>query len=481
MYFFDICIVITIVLLHLLLIHSISGKKKTSPIFIIIGIGATLGLFAISDDSLHHWDEKYHALVAKNLISDPTVPRLYREELVHLDSYSWLNCGVWLHKPPFTLYLISGSLSLFGVTEVAVRIPSYILFLCCIYLVFCTGKIAYSRTVGLFAAYLYAISGAVIEFMSGRVGTDHVDSIFQALMLCAVYLILRYYKNRNYLLAILLGLISGLAFLTKWAPAGMILLLLLLTQIYRYKRLVIGDVVVYSLASMVIATPVFYYFAHYFPMEFGFEQRYNLLHIYSVVEGHANGILYYVHKIRMTVNEIVYIPIIFLIYKVFRGKGSFYDITFLFYLLFPLILFSFFKTKMAGYLLFTYPIYFVIISDFAINRIGNAYSGMVQKMFIALVFLLAARYSIERLKLFQSNNEGENLKRSLAVLEFPDSTIIFNNKFYVETMFYTDYLSYDFIPSEEALDSLRDSGYTSIILLNQGIPSDMFKHYELHD
>ena len=48
--------------------------------------------------SLHEWDERFHALVAKNLIADPLKPTLYRSPAVAYDYRDWTSNHVWLHQ-----------------------------------------------------------------------------------------------------------------------------------------------------------------------------------------------------------------------------------------------------------------------------------------------------------------------------------------------------------------------------------------------
>ena len=102
------------------------SKFKWALILLITG-GFLLRLFVATDDFLHPWDERYHALVAKNMISSPFVPKLYDNPVLSYDYTNWTGNHIWVHKQPFPLWLMAASMKVFGTNEVAIRIPSLLL------------------------------------------------------------------------------------------------------------------------------------------------------------------------------------------------------------------------------------------------------------------------------------------------------------------------------------------------------------------
>lgn len=92
---------------------------------------------------LHNWDERYHALVAKNLLADWTRPLLRAEPLLAYDYRQWCCNTVWLHKQPLFLWQIAASFWLLGVHELALRLPSAVL-----------GPWSSGRSIGLAASFL---------------------------------------------------------------------------------------------------------------------------------------------------------------------------------------------------------------------------------------------------------------------------------------------------------------------------------------
>ncbi|HQW96480.1 MAG TPA: hypothetical protein PLU58_11790 [Saprospiraceae bacterium] len=58
-------------------------KKYHLALFCILTTGLVVRIFSSLDPMVHTWDERYHALVAKNMIDRPLEPRLYKESVSH--------------------------------------------------------------------------------------------------------------------------------------------------------------------------------------------------------------------------------------------------------------------------------------------------------------------------------------------------------------------------------------------------------------
>lgn len=105
-------------------------------LFFLLVIGFLLRLYTANDKYLHNWDERYHALVAKNMMTEPFAPKLYKNPVLDYDYRYWSSNHIWLHKQPFPLWCITLSFKLFGVNELALRLPSIFLTTLGIYLTF---------------------------------------------------------------------------------------------------------------------------------------------------------------------------------------------------------------------------------------------------------------------------------------------------------------------------------------------------------
>lgn len=161
------------------------------PLHFLCALAFLLRLFVAADPGLHPWDERYHALVAKNLLADPTKPVLYPETPLPYDYRHWSRNHVWLHKQPVTLYCIAASVWLFGNTPWAVRLPSVLLGALLVFVVYRVGRLLFSHRVGLVAAWFCAINGLLIELAGGRTATDHPDVFFVTLIALGAWCALR--------------------------------------------------------------------------------------------------------------------------------------------------------------------------------------------------------------------------------------------------------------------------------------------------
>ena len=80
-----------------------NNQLNLALILTILG-GLILRIYSASDLFLHSWDERYHALVAKNLLQHPLLPTLYlaaasrqRRQDQSLGSVQYLRRGwLWL-------------------------------------------------------------------------------------------------------------------------------------------------------------------------------------------------------------------------------------------------------------------------------------------------------------------------------------------------------------------------------------------------
>ncbi len=123
------------------------------------------------DNFLHEWDERYHALVAKNLLQHPLKPTLYDNPVEPYDHKNWVANYIWLSKPPLPLWFMAASISTFGTHEFAVRLPAIIFSLLSVILTYKIGSILFSQKIGLLAALLHGIHGLLTDLASGRLSS----------------------------------------------------------------------------------------------------------------------------------------------------------------------------------------------------------------------------------------------------------------------------------------------------------------------
>lgn len=179
----DVCTCVSL----LTAVTAILRKKEAISIIFLIIAGLCLRVHICLDPYLHLWDERFHALVAKHLINHPLLPTLFEQESLHLPVYYWSQTTVWLHKPPLALWFMALSLKVFGINEVAVRLPS------------------------------------IIFSTASRIPTDHIDvAFFFFIELAMVFAVLQRSTDRSEYI-IPLAISMSAAIYTKWLPALIVL------------------------------------------------------------------------------------------------------------------------------------------------------------------------------------------------------------------------------------------------------------------
>ncbi|MFZ1705383.1 MAG: glycosyltransferase family 39 protein [Saprospiraceae bacterium] len=464
---------------YLAFIHYKRSNPNLSLLFVLLA-GLILRIYVSCDFYLHEWDERYHALVAKNILENPFKPMLYIQPLLDYDYRSWSDNHVWVHKQPVPLYTMALSLLLFGVNEIALRIPSIILSTLGIWTTFKIGKLLYSEKIGFIAAFLYSINGLIIEQTAGRVATDHIDIFFCSFIGFAVYFLLTFSKNKNHWYFFGGIIFTSLAILSKWLPALIVLPIWIWSAQKSFKT---KEIFTYSLWLIfivsIIVTPWQMYILHQFPLEAVWEFEYNRKHIFEVLGPHGHPFYYHFDKMRIIFGELIYIPFLWMIYITWQNFKSTSNVIILTWILIPYIFFSIVQTKMYGYILFTAPAIFILTAVFFdyLKTVKFKYAILTNTIAILLI-LLPIRYSYERIKPFSNVVRTHEWIKKIQHIEIENNErkmVIFNFKHAIEAMFYTDMIVYEKIPDKTTLIEIINKGYKVYIDNWQHIPEDLQK------
>lgn len=467
----------------ILIFYFPKNKESNAGIILIIISGLLLRIMVSLDPCLHDWDEKFHALVSKNLLHEFFKPMLYNETPLPYYFQNWTANHVWLHKQPLPLWLISLSLRFFGNVAIAVRIPSILLSTFTIYLTYKIGCLLFTKREALWASSFVSINGFIIEFCGGRIATDHVDTIFFFFILLGIYSTL-YFKDQDqkptiklFSSVVLIGLITGCAILCKWLTGFIILPLCIYVNLN--KPLFFQKISVCILTACLVFVPWQIYAAMKFPNEFWYEMHLNSLHFNSIIEGHGHSWFFYLNQARINWNELIYLPLGWLLYEVIWKRTKNQSIIFLFlWIAIPYVIFSIAKTKMPGYTLFTAPAFFLIASYFIFN-ILEVFNKNMRTVVLVLFTLLCLRYCIERVKPFQNNVDCpasakliDNIDQFLKV-NFPGKrVVIYSNDLNIDIMFFTGYLSYPHLPDIDEIKKFQADDYI-VLIVGENIPKDI--------
>lgn len=446
----------------------------------IILLGLIVRCYTASDNFLHEWDEKYHALVAKNLIAEPLQPALYRNPVLPYHPDNWVENHIWLEKGPVPLFLMAASLKVFGINEYALRLPSLLLSLLAVYLTYLIGKRLFNERIALLAAFFHSINGLIIEVAAGRVSSDHVETVYIVLFELILFFIIknlvndgrgrRYSAPTLYLYPFLIGTFAGLAFLTKWTPVLMIFPVWLIMEFVtgsKSKKQIFIQFGIAILIFLLITVPALLYIRQEFPAEARHVLLKFILAFNQPVESHQGPLYYYFLNITMVYGELIWLPLIIGIIHSIMKKDWRLILLALWWII-PFIFFSLAATKRHTYLLIAAPAIIIILS-YSIVYISESFYSKRKVLSItatALLVLLPVRYCIERVKPFKHDFIEPSWVSELKSFngKYPKNTVIFNCEHAIEGMFYTDYIFYTRYPINSEKEELERKGYTVIVM-----------------
>jgi 4-amino-4-deoxy-L-arabinose transferase-like glycosyltransferase len=447
-------------------------------ILLLVICGLLLRIYTSADFFLHAWDERYHALVAKNLIRHPLIPTLYDNPVLTYDYKSWVANHIWVHKQPLPLWGMAASMWLFGVNEIALRLPSILLSTIGIYLMYIIGSYFFNKKTGYLAAFFFSVNGLIIELTAGRVATDHIDIYFLFFVELAVVFSIYFAQKGKMIFNILAGISIGAAILSKWLPALIVLpiWLLLVVDTGKFKpKEILTQFIILIVTSILVFLPWQIYIYHAFPLEARWEAGFNLKHITEALEEQTGPFYYFINKIRINYGELIYLPLLWFLWKTLKNPGDKKRLAISIWFMVPFLFFSYAITKMQAYLLFASPALFIMTAEFWLMLAAYRKNHRLKWAFNLILILLIAlpiRYSIERIKPFDKKDRNPQWVNDLKTLNESKITngILFNYNNPIEAMFYTDITVYQNIPENNILMDLQQKGYHILINDNGNVP-----------
>jgi 4-amino-4-deoxy-L-arabinose transferase-like glycosyltransferase len=448
-------------------------------ILLLMLSGLLLRIYIAADFFLHFWDERYHALVAKNLMHHFFTPTLYNNPILPNSDNNWTTEHIWLHKQPLPLWIMAISMKLFGINEIALRIPSIVLSTLGIGITYQIGKHFFNRKVAFVAAFLFSINGLILELTGGRIATDHVDIFYLFFIILSIYLITIYAENNRIVYNILAGMSLGAAILTKWLPALIILPLWILI-LFDSKSLTLKQMLLQFFFFLFVAVLIFLpwqiYIFHTFPLQASAEAKATFSHLLLVVEKQTGSYFYFIEKIRINYGELIYLPLLWFLWITFKDIKNLKHLAITLWVLIPILFFSFAKTKMQAYILFISPALFLITADFFyMIKENNKLNKWLIRLLLFLLIALPIRYCIERLKPFDKIDRNPAWVTQLLNLKSENikNGVLFNYKAPIEAMFYTDLTVYPDIPDKNIIVDLLQKNYAVIINDDGKLPEDI--------
>ncbi len=434
-----------------------------SALLVLVVSGTLLRLGPSLDPVLHPWDERYHALVAKNLMHDPLRPALYADEALPHDDANWTRAHIWLHKPPFGLWCIALALKALGLHPWAVRVPSLLFSMLAVALCHHLGRLLFNTTTAFWSALLFAINGHLIELASGRTSTDHVDAILTALVLSTCVAAFHMARTGKVAWAMIGGGLLGLSFLTKSLPAllGLAVACTALVSFGTRRKALL--LLVFGATAALVVLPWEWYAYSAFAQHVSLENTQRWAHFTTSVEEHARPWYYYLVQLTIFHGELVPVALL---------SGAVYSIRhkqqlmapLLVWLIAPLVIFSFAASKMPGYMAIASPA-IGLLAGHAVSRWTTTGADipwrMVARTGAALLVLLPLRFSWDRTQPFGQQAAYPALP--VAVAHASRGDVIVGCPDPIDVMFKTSAAAaYGFELDSATLTELRNKGYRVI-------------------
>jgi|JI6StandDraft_1071083.scaffolds.fasta_scaffold17552_2 4-amino-4-deoxy-L-arabinose transferase-like glycosyltransferase len=461
-------------------------KQKQVWVYLLV-FAATFSIrlyFIQQDPYLHDWDERYHALVAKNMVEDPFTPMLRTEPVMPYNYQNWWDNHIWLHKQPVFLWQMALSIKIFGANEFAVRFPSALMCALLALIILRIGYILKKPMAGLAAALLFCFSFFSIEQTTGAIGMDHNDVAMLFYVSASIWALMEYTQSGKKRFLILIGLFSGMAILVKWLTGLLVYAcwgayLFLTNSITSKPKQIIHALLALGITCIVFL-PWQLYIQQQFPQEASYEKAFTRSHINESVEGFDGSFTYYFQSFPL---HYAYGLILFLIiglYTFFKSNISnehkiiIFSAAIIPYMFFSLLV----TTKVLGYVFVIAPI-ILLFCGFAFQRLYDYISSHKNRKLgtIILCILLAGccclnlkywhlqklRYKGKSSYNWESREDkihNTNIYKSLQGDTY-NGYIILNCKAMEDTeaMFYSGRNVYTWYSNEKTVDSLQALGY----------------------
>ncbi len=463
-------------LLAISLLLFTRNKMKWS-LWFLFASGALLFSFAASlDPFLNIWDERFHALVAKNMMNDPFVPMLYTEQLVDLDYEFWASASVWLHKQPLFLWQMALSFKCFGISEFTMRLPGVLMSAILVWPIFRVGKLLINEKVGYLAGFLWVTSFYLYELISGRQMLDQNDVAFVGYISLSIWAWVEYLTSGKKYWLVLIGLFSGAAVLCKWFVGLFVYLcwgVYLLVQRKFAPKLwlpLTGS----FLITLAIAIPWQVYIFSVFPDVATEEWNYNTLHFKEAVEGHGGDAWFHLRQLSFLYGHLVPLVLLpgFVIWyrqtahkKLLLGLiGGILGVELFFFLA---------ATKMPSFtFILVLPVMIAVASfmDYLVQQtVKYIRKPLMSKVliFVGLAIIGVVRLGVEELQEIHTTWKEDNTYTRMLTHNrdvfmeldkvLPENAVLFNVKgrHYVEAMFYTGNTAYTMVPAGADIAELK--------------------------
>lgn len=439
----------------------------------------------LQDPFFHDWDERFHALVARNMLDNPLSPFLIKFPIDGNHVGRW-NCShIWLHKQPLFLWEMALIMKLFGISIWSSRLPSVIMGAIMVPMVFnISSRLTNNKTTSWIAAAIFSFLLFQLEQISGVMGMDHNDVAFGFYILASIWAYSEYTDKNKLAFILLIGIFVGCAVLTKWLSGFLIFSgwatnILLNTKQKERKREIL-NLTIAALVAIAVFLPWQLYILNTFPAEAKIEYALNNRHITEVIENHGGTIFFYLDNFPAYFGEIgwIFVPAGFavLLFQIKKNRiiNKSLGISLLTCFASAYIFFSYVAmTKVIGYFFMVAPIGIILLA-IALVETKRQLAWTFNSKAVAIIFpilvsaILVSAFNPEKLQLNHNPDNSDRINRiqNAQIYKNLKSYIPSNVKIVLNTndyedftaMFYNNNLSvYSGLINKKIIDSLNSN------------------------
>lgn len=460
---------ILLLLFAIVYVKQLSEKIQLTLVFIASICINVWWIFM--DRFLNVWDERFHALVAKNMIHAPLKPMLYTDKLISTAGYDhWVGSHIWLHKQPLFLWQIALSIKLFGANEIAVRIPSAIMASLMVLIIYFIAKQISNHQIAIISAIIVTSQFHIGMLVSGREGMEHNDIAFWFYISASLMALVYYIRIKKTIWWIAIGILAACAILCKWL-VGLIVFAIwffYLAMEYAESKRIHWKSIVHFITSLAICFITFIpwqlYILKHYPTEAAREFSFNTKHLFEVIEDHGGLWDYHIQNLANIVGVIgtFFIGLgVYHLYKKTNNKKLL--IALLCGVIIVFLFFSMAMTKLPNFCFCISALLFICIGaayQFIFEKIKNTkYPWLIIPMILIIVI---ANFNFP---LIYQKHQGDNYWKAMSINKkiFTDlkalgsEYCIFNVRgmHAIDVMFYTESIAYGFVPNEEQIKEAK--------------------------
>lgn len=196
------------------------GRGSLTGLLLMLVLGAALLAWHLPDlghPYLPGWDEAVHAAVAGGLARHPLTPTLFDPPFVPFDHRDWQANHVWLHMPPLPFWQASLGVALGGRSFFWLRLPSLLLLLAGLWLLYRLGTRLVGEPAALLGAALFGLAPFTWLQVQGYHFGDMTDVSLAFWLVAAFFCLERLLATGRLRWAALGGLAQAGALLSKSA------------------------------------------------------------------------------------------------------------------------------------------------------------------------------------------------------------------------------------------------------------------------